>query len=321
MRITNGMMVDKFLVNMQTNMEKMDRYTSQLSSNRKIVRLSDDPVGVYNALTARQRLARYEQYQRNLVTARSWVEQCDTSLQEVSSKLTDVNDQLVYAATNVKTEGDRKNIAALATELRNTLMDALNASVGGQYIFAGYNTVNPPLTKVDQPDGREPLIYYNGVDLTDMTKAATIEAEQKQKFQIEVGYGLQMEVAITAIDVVGVGDNNLFKTCNAIIELMNSGDETAHVVEQLSAQLDKLSTAHENVLSSLVRAGAMYSQIEILENRYSGDIINYNDIRSRIEDIDSAEVIMDWKMADAVYKQSLSTGARVIMPTLMDFLK
>ena len=93
------------------------------------------------------------------------------------------------------------------------------------------------------------------------------------------------------------------------------------MVEQLSAQLDTPSTAHENVLSSLVRAGAMYSQIEILENRYSGDIINYNDIRSRIEDIDSAEVIMDWKMADAVYKQSLSTGARVIMPTLMDFLK
>ena len=317
MRITNGMMVDNFLTNMQNNLTKMDRYTSQLSSNRKIVKLSDDPVGVYNALTARQRLLRYEQYQQSLIDARNWSEQCETSLQEISSKLADVKEQVINAATNVKNSGDRENIAVLMTELRNTVMDALNTTVGGQHIFAGYNTANKPLTF--DADGK--TVLYNGVDLCDIaTNMDKIVAEKEQHVQFEVGYGLQMDVTMTAIEVVGVGDNNLFQTINGIIDLMNSGLDNTQVVDQLSGYLGKLSNAHEQVTACLVKTGAMTSQIDILEDRYSQDVINYNDIRSKIEDIDSAETIMDWKMAEAVYKQSLSTGARVIMPTLMDFL-
>lgn len=319
MRITNGMMVDNFLNNMQANLAKMDQYTSQLSSNRKIVKLSDDPAGVFSALTARQRLQRYEQYQRNLIKARNWSEQCESSLQEISSKMGSIKEQVVYAASNLKNAGDRENIAALMVELRNTVMDALNTTVGDNHIFAGYNTVNKPLTFA--PDGT--TVLYNGIDLGNITDPANVDritAEQGQNFQLEVGYGLQMDVTMTAIEVVGVGDNNLFKTINGIIDLMNSGLENAQVVEELSGYLGGLSKAHENITSCLVRTGAMTTQINILDDRYSQDIINYNEIRSKIEDIDSAETIMDWKMAEAVYKQSLSTGSRVIMPTLMDFL-
>lgn len=319
MRITNGMMVDNFLNNMQANLAKMDQYTSQLSSNRKIVKLSDDPAGVFSALTARQRLQRYEQYQRNLIKARNWSEQCESSLQEISSKMGSIKEQVVYAANNIKNAGDRENIAALMVELRNTVMDALNTTVGDNHIFAGYNTVNKPLTFA--PDGT--TVLYNGIDLGNITDPANVDritAEQGQNFQLEVGYGLQMDVTMTAIEVVGVGDNNLFKTINGIIDLMNSGLENAQVVEELSGYLGGLSKAHETIGSCLVRTGAMTTQIDILDDRYSQDIINYNEIRSKIEDIDSAETIMDWKMAEAVYKQSLSTGSRVIMPTLMDFL-
>lgn len=320
MRITNGMMVDSFLANMQTNLSKMDLYTSQLASSRKIVHLSDDPVGVFNALTARQRLAGYEQYQRNLVTARNWSEECESSLQRLSGKLTAIREEVVNAATNVKNSGDRENIAVLMNELRDTVMDALNTAVGDQYIFAGHNTSNQPLTFAS--DGS--TILYNGLDLsniTDPANLAAIQAEQGQRVQLEVGYGLQMDVSMTVIDIVGVGDNNLFKTINDTIGLMNSGQNTSEVIEALSGQLGKLSKAHGTVASCLVRAGAMTTQIDILDERYDEDIITYNEIRSKIEDIDAAETIMDWKMAEAVYKQSLSAGARVIMPTLLDFLQ
>jgi len=322
MRITNNMMVDKFLANMQTNLGKMDQYTQQLSSNRKIVRLSDDPVGVYNALTARQRLARYEQYQRNVVTARSWTEQCETSLQEISGKMADVREQLINAAnTGIKNAGDRSNIAVLVRELRGTLVDCLNVNVGNSYIFSGFNTRNQPLELVDQPDGSQKVLY-NGVDLTDVSavNSELIQKEKDQHFQLEVGYGLQMDVTMTAIEVIGVGEDNLFQTLDNIIGLMDSGIESSEIAEKLSGYLDELGAAHENVTSCLVRTGAMTKQLDILDDRYSQDVINYNDSRSKIEDIDSAETIMDWKMAEAVYKQSLSTGARVIMPTLMDFL-
>ncbi len=326
MRITNGMIVTSFLSNLQTNQAKMDKYTGQLSSGRKIVRLSDDPVGVYKSLTARQRLASYEQYQRNLVTARNWSEQCESTLQELSSKLSAIKSEVVNAAsTGIKNDGDRQNIAVLMNELRDTVKDALNTVVGDQYIFAGYNTSNQPLTFAKDADGKDTdTILYNGLDLsniTDATNKAAIEKEQGQNISLEVGYSLQMDIAITAIDVVGVGDNNFFKIMNDIIGLMNSDSSTEDVAGQLSGYLGKLDGAHERITSCLVKTGAMTTQIDILDERYAEDVINYNEIRSQIEDIDSAETIMDWKTAEAVYKQSLSAGARIIMPTLLDFLR
>lgn len=326
MRITNGMIVTSFLSNLQTNQAKMDKYTAQLSSGRKIVRLSDDPVGVYKSLTARQRLANYEQYQRNLITARNWSEQCESTLQELSSKLTSIKSEVVNAAsTGIKNDGDRQNIAVLMSELRDTVKDALNTVVGDQYIFAGYNTSKQPLAFAKDADGNDTdTILYNGLDLSnvmDVANKAAIEKEQSQSISLEVGYSLQMDISMTAIDVVGVGNNNFFKIMNEIIGLMNSDSSTDDVAGELSGYLGKLDGAHERITSCLVKAGAMTTQIDILDERYSEDVINYNEIRSQIEDIDSAETIMDWKMAEAVYKQSLSAGARVIMPTLLDFLQ
>lgn len=319
MRITNGMMIDSFLINMQNNMQKMDRYTQQLASNRKMVRLSDDPVGVLNALTARQRLQRFEQYQSNLVTARNWVEQADTTLQEMSAKTIHIREEIIYAASGAKTNEDRQNIASLTRELRDHLKDALNTTLGEQHVFAGYNTTNAPLTV-----GADGKILYNGLDMSDTSPANLdlLKGELAQQVQIEVGFSLNMDVTVNALSVLGVGDDNFFKVLDDVIALMEDPDiAPSDAVAQLSAKLEQISIGHNRITTSLVRVGSMLNRIDMLEDRYSQDIINYNEIRSRIEDIDSAEVIMDWKMAQAVYEQSLSTGARVIMPTLMDFLR
>lgn len=315
MRITNGMIVENFLSNLQTNLTKMDKYTSQLASNRKIVHLSDDPVGVFNALTARQRLANYDKYQRNLITARNWSEQCESSLQDITGKLSQIKEQLIYSM-GVMNDGDRENLSALMHELRNTVKDALNTVVGDQYIFGGYNTTNPPITE------KNGTILYNGMDLAtvDIT-SVDYQKELKQNVSLELGYDLIRPITMNAIEVLGTGDDNLFKNIDEFIALMQSDSSTTDVVGQLTGYLGKISNAQDRVSSCLVKSGALTTQIEILDDRYEEDIIRYNEIRSKIEDIDSAETIMDWKMADAVYKQSLSAGARVIMPTLLDFLR
>ncbi len=63
-RITNFMMTDNFKRNMQANTQKVDKFMGQLASNRRIVRLSDDPIGVLHALNARTSISNYEQYER-----------------------------------------------------------------------------------------------------------------------------------------------------------------------------------------------------------------------------------------------------------------
>ncbi|MEA5003688.1 MAG: hypothetical protein VB081_09335 [Christensenella sp.] len=67
MRITNSMMIDNLLSNLNAGMRRVGKYNDQLASNRKIVKLSDDPIGVLSSLNARQQIRRLEQYQNNAV--------------------------------------------------------------------------------------------------------------------------------------------------------------------------------------------------------------------------------------------------------------
>ncbi len=422
MRITNNMMTDSFQRNMQNNLQKMDKYTQQLATTRKIVRLSDDPVGVLDSLTARTRLSDIRRFQNNIKDAKTWTESADTCLQQISSHLTSVLEGVTQAATDIYNPSDRENIAQMMIGLRETIMEGLNTAVGGTYIFAGYNTNNPPFTKADAassttavryngldladistlgygvtedglgnlsvvslndafsttapmlrvtigadgqpraaangvaftnanfhvtiaadgakavstaaptpsatvptfafaPNGTDVDMAYNGIDLRTFStpdNQARILSEEQQQIQFQAGYDLGLDASMTGIEVVGVGDQNLFQIINDVISLMESGG--SGIAEALSHKLDDLQAAHQNITTCLVKVAATEVKIAKLEDRYSSDEIDYTSIVSRIEDIDSAETIMKWKMAQAVYQQSLGVGAKVIQPTLLDFL-
>jgi len=45
------------------------------------------------------------------------------------------------------------------------------------------------------------------------------------------------------------------------------------------------------------------------------------ELRSKIEDIDFARQLTEFKMQEAIYEASLATASRVITPTLLQFLR
>lgn len=316
LRITNNMMVDKFKTNLQKNLSSMSQYTSQLSTQRRVVHISDDPVGVLDTLTARTRLQEVQRYQENLEKTKDWTMAADTSLQQISSHMTSVLESMVQAATDIYNDTDRKNISEMVKGLKSTIKEALNTAVGNQYIFAGYNTSNPPFT--EDANGK---MMYNGVDLTNITDPANlalIQKEQSQQVQMEVGYDLAIDMGMTGIDVVGVGENNLFDLLNQVQSLMENGEDGAST--KLSNLIGELQKAHENITTCLVKTASVETRYDMLKDRYGLDEINYTEIKSNVEEIDSAETIMYWKIAQAVYNQCLAVGAKVIQPTLLDFL-
>lgn len=82
-----------------------------------------------------------------------------------------------------------------------------------------------------------------------------------------------------------------------------------------------LQNAQAHLLGRIAEIGGKTQRIEMLESRYELDNINYHQMLSDAEDADMAEVIMNFKMAESVYKAALSAGASIIQPTLMDFLR
>lgn len=105
-------------------------------------------------------------------------------------------------------------------------------------------------------------------------------------------------------------------TFDKVINAMNAGDQTA-----LSSLIGDIDDEMGNLLRVRAGMGARMNRVELTSNRLEDDRVNYTALMSKNEDVDIAEAIMNLQNEENVYKASLSTGARVIQPSLVDFLR
>jgi flagellar hook-associated protein 3 FlgL len=89
--------------------------------------------------------------------------------------------------------------------------------------------------------------------------------------------------------------------------------------------MDKLLEDMDNHLNILQaersEMGARYNRLEMIDNRLGKTEVMANKIISDNEDADMEKVITDLTIQESVHRAALSVGARIIQPTLMDFLR
>jgi len=71
----------------------------------------------------------------------------------------------------------------------------------------------------------------------------------------------------------------------------------------------------------MAEIGGRQNRLDMMNTRFEQDTINYTQMKSDVEDLDQAEAIMNYSMAEAVYRAALSVGGRILQPTLVDFLR
>lgn len=101
-----------------------------------------------------------------------------------------------------------------------------------------------------------------------------------------------------------------------LITALNSGDTTA-----ASNLLTNFDDDINNVLRIRADIGARLNRIELTANRLDNDNISFTKLMSENEDVDMAQTIMNLQSEENVYKASLAGGARIIQPSLIDFLR
>lgn len=129
----------------------------------------------------------------------------------------------------------------------------------------------------------------------------------------EIGPGITVRISIH-------GDEAIMPAVNALIKLRE--DLENGNVEALSGEdLEMLDQALDQVLRWRAEAGARANRLELVQTRLQETEINVSGLLSRVEDVDVAEAIMNLKMEENVYRLALASGARIIQPSLLDFLR
>ncbi|MDL2288416.1 flagellar hook-associated protein FlgL [Oscillospiraceae bacterium OttesenSCG-928-F05] len=168
---------------------------------------------------------------------------------------------------------------------------------------------------------------YTGFNTGTLKAKDALESMQQDIIKFKVGFELEFDVSVNGLDLIGIGENNIYKMFSDVTKYLdgthpdikeNSGEAFN---EHLRPMIGKFAEAQERVLSSIADVGARQNRLDLYADRYSYDAINYESMRSEVEDLDMEKAITNFSMAEAVYKAALSVGARVIQPTLIDFLR
>ncbi len=310
MRITNNMLTRNYTNNLNDNLSVLTNYQTQLSSLKRITKLSDDPIGSMKSMRINAKIYKTDQYKEIVGTAKTMLTDEQNALSDLNEILKSAYEKTVEAANGFVTSEQKTAFASFIKQLRDESLTLGNSMSGEQYIFGGYNTKQPPFT-VDA-SGK---LLYNGLDVTDTGNAGLI-AEDGQAISLEIGSGLTMEVTMSGTEFMSMGSENVYTMLDGLYKDLQSGATP----QTISSYISRLQSAQSRVLSKESEVGGKINRMDLVANRYENNLLNYKSVKSDIEDIDVAEVTLQYQNAQAVYEAALAVGSKIIMPSLVDYL-
>jgi len=317
MRVTNIMLANNLLRNMQFNMGQLAEYQDRLSSGKEIRRPSDDPVRVTTSLALRSDLGEIEQYSKNINDAKTWMEVTDDALANAIKVLQTARERAVAGANDILPQASREAIAQEVEQLRDQMMQIANTNLGGRYIFGGTQTLEPPVG-----DNYEPVTFDGSTGT--WTGSATPWNGNETNIQYEIAPNVKVTVNSTGkklFDSYTEGGSLEPGAIAVLKKLADSLGDSTKSGADISASIGEIEKVIDNFITEQGKLGARENRMEMSADRLSQDQVQQTNLLSQAEDADIAKAIIDLKNQENAYRTTLAAGARIIMPTLIDFLR
>lgn len=330
MRITNRMMTSSFLNDMQRNLNKMNKIQNQLTSGKEVRRPSDNPFIVARSMQLNGDISANEQYNSNIKDTINWLDATDTALGQLTDTMQRIR-ELMVSAGNAAYGEDEKN--AIKDEINQRIEEVgtiLNSSFDGKYIFGGSRATFKPVITEKNENGNN-VISYAGKDgeIIDLNTDSYKEKAQldmlDKKLSVEISKGVTMEYNVTSKQILefndGVGESiNLMSLLSDITNNISSKDldESSKLTNE---NLKDITSSIDNLLKVRAEVGAKQNRMESAQLKNEEENFNLTEVLSANEDINFTEKTMQSATMQTIYMASLQTSAKVIQPSLLDYIR
>jgi flagellar hook-associated protein 3 FlgL len=301
MRVTQSMLTNNSMRNLSSSYARMGQLQDQLATGKKITKPSDDPVVAMKGMFYRSNLTSIEQYKRNLSELYLWMDNSEAGIDQANQGLQRVRELTLQGMNGTLSEEDKKAVAVEIEQIKKDLIGVAETKVAGRYIFHGTDIGNSPIKNGNPADGTAPQVADN------LTSAVI------GSYNVEVSQGVSLKANVNPGNVFS---QKLFDTVHNIQKALESGDTDA-----LDTELGNLDDVMETLSAERSELGARYNRLEMIDDRLGQQEVVANRILSDNEDADIERVITDLKTQESVHRAALGVGARIIQPTLMDFLR
>ncbi|MBQ7944637.1 MAG: flagellar hook-associated protein FlgL [Lachnospiraceae bacterium] len=185
MRITTKMMQSTSLSNINTNKALQEKLTTQMSTQKKITRPSDDPVIAIRSLRLNASLNKIDQYyEKNTEDAKSWLTLTEAAIKTTSDLLTEMKTNITQAANGYLTEKDRQAIMENLSNYKKEVYATGNADSAGRSIFTGYRTDSSLTFQSDKTERYEIIEQRNNtfIDMTTFVRTKDLSTINEGNF-------------------------------------------------------------------------------------------------------------------------------------------
>ena len=291
LRVTQRSISANTTANLQHSLSQMQRLQEQLSSGRQLARPSDSPTGTVSALRLRADLRRGEQLVRNASDGLGWLGTADSALTQSLDVIGRVRELALRGRNGSMGPDDRAAIATEVDALREHLLGIANTTYLGRPLFAG-------------------------------TAAATVAYDAAGVYQGDAGTvdrtvldGVSVTVNVTGPAAFGPAGADVFTV------LADIADHLRNDPTQLGTDVAALDQRSLDLKTELAQVGARYHQVEAMRSRTEGARLDAQNALAEVESVDLPRTITELKMQEVAYQAALSATARVIQPSLLDFLR
>ena len=296
-RITQRTVSSTMMNGLQSNLSRLQKLQEQLSSGKQVSRPSDSPVKTVEALQFRSGIRRTEQYVRNADDGLAALGLADEALSDGLDMTRSARGLVLQGMNDTVNAEGRAALAAEIRSLRDGLVGVANTRYLDRPVFGGNSAAADA---------------YSGTGV--------YQGDQGEVLRT-VGSGVQVAVNVPGDAVFGAdGDpTQLFAVLDELANALEDGSATMH--GRLTTGLAGLDKAIDRVISLLGGIGARTNRLETVKSSAEGQLISLANSLSEVEDIDLPKTIVDLQMQEVAYKAALGATARVVQPSLLDFLR
>ncbi|WP_034914072.1 MULTISPECIES: flagellar hook-associated protein FlgL [Erwinia] len=304
MRLSTTMMYEQQMRGVTNSQASWLKAGEQLSSGKRVVNPSDDPVAAAQAVVLGQAQSQTSQFKTARTFATNSISQEETTLQQVTSAISSAQSTLVAAGSGTLSDDDRASYATQLEGIRAQLLNLANSTDGnGRYIFAGYKSDSAPFT-----EDASGAVVYNGGD------TAITQKVDASRTMVTSHTGSDIFMTLTSNAKPepdgSASETNIFNTLDTAIAALKTPVQDADdaTKAQASAALDKtnrgLSNSYNNVLKVRSELGTQLDELDKLDSKGDDTALNQASQMSGLVDVDYTSAISTYTMQQAALQAS-----------------
>ena len=294
--------------NLTTKLRDLAQAQEKLGTGRRVNRASEDASAFQKARQLEILEQRYEQYQRTISEARSWLDHTQENLDLVSDVFTEAYEQGVRSTNSTLTEPERLEIANSLENLLENIVELLNSKAGEEYLYGGTRTTVKPfaIDPADPTADAADVVYYGNADAV----ARQIGPDATLNVNIDGNRVINVDH-----DADGTPDYTATEAIQDMIDALRAND-----IDAMKTGIDRIEKARDHLINLGSEVGSVVNRLDLSESQLAEVTLAVVRQRSDEEEIDLADALLEFQRAQTNLQTSLQLTGSLLQNSLLNFI-